>query len=79
MGNKTLFLKYETKDGQTLTVEEDEKGFYMTDAAVGWDGVLFGEKPLIDHNDVRDYAASTALCHPLALTLTYDADQELAA
>lgn len=79
MGNKTLFLKYETQDGQQLTVHEDEKGFYLTDEAVNWDGVLFGEKPLITHDDVRDYAASTVLGHPLPLKLTYDADQELAA
>ncbi|WP_138437936.1 hypothetical protein [Marinobacter shengliensis] len=75
MGNQTLFLKYETDNGETLTVTEDDKGFYLTDKAVDWDGVLFGEKPLINHDDVRDYAASTVLGHPLPFKLVYDASR----
>jgi hypothetical protein len=79
MAIKTLFLKYTTADGATLTVEEDDKGFYMTDLAVGWDQVLFGEKSHVTRDDVRGYARNTVSGHPLPFDLAYDADGQAVA
>ncbi len=78
MSKKTLFLKYTTADGATLTVEEDSAGYYMTDAAVGWNQVLFGEKSQVSRDDVRGYASNTVCGHPLPFDLAYDADQHTA-
>jgi hypothetical protein len=79
MSSKILFLKYNATDGATLIVEEDATGYYMTDAAVGWNQVLFGEKAQVTRDDVRGYTANTVFGHPLPFDLAYDADKHQAA
>lgn len=66
-----LIKEYTATDGTKLALYEDEHGFYMSDASVGWDKVLFGEKACIDREEALRYTRNTLFGHHLSFTPTF--------